>query len=66
MGDLDNAKCLLCGSNAEANIYDGPRGEKIDNCEGGCPPYAIDAREVSGMDSGNSAIGSEAYGSGVK
>jgi len=42
MIDWENGKCLLCGADAKTHVYDGPRGEKIDECAGGCPPYAID------------------------
>lgn len=40
MDDWEDAKCLLCGSAAKSHVFMDPRGQKYDECTGGCPPYA--------------------------
>ena len=41
MNHREDAKCLLCGSSAKLSVFAGPRGERYDECVGGCPPYAL-------------------------
>jgi hypothetical protein len=57
MNDWAEGNCFLCGSKAlvyqfvDSSLHPAmqSRGEKYNNCQGGCPPYAIPGDILDGL-----------------
>jgi len=41
VSDWEGTECLLCGSAAKRYGFFDARGQKYDECRGGCPPYGV-------------------------